>query len=547
MSTSYFRAGIALEIDKRPYVLLRVIDKDRWQIEDGRTKEIVTFPFAELISLYVDKRLVFAKPISANKHVHDRKFISKIPEDAKIRRAYVQAVIDLPSSASILRPIIKKIWEKINQPKHPPNPVTVIRWKNRYLSSGKNIMALISNVEHRGNKKPRYPQSVMDAVKEAIEKTYLTLERRTIEDTLHTAKLNVKRENSLLPPQLALPMPTRRLIKGQIEKIPAYECYVARYGKTAADIKFRAVLGHRTTSEPLERAEIDHTIMDLFVVDDNTFVPMGRPYLTTCIDDHTRSILGINISFQPPSYISVARCLKNCFFPKFELNKKYPSIKNAWKQCGIMSELVVDNGAEFHSDALELACNQLGIEIHYADRKNGAFKGKIERFQGSFNRSLAHSSPGTTFSNIFERDDYDPVKHAVIRYSKLKELVYLWIVDYYHQKPHRGIGDVSPAALWDNLVDISDIRFPDNPAHIDAIMGRPEKRRLTHSGISLDNLFYNSQDLQELRMRCGNLLDVDIRINDDDLGTIFVIAPDGKNVINVKALKYEYAGGLLMD
>jgi hypothetical protein len=30
------------------------------------------------------------------------------------------------------------------------------------------------------------------------------------------------------------------------------------------------------------------------------------------------------------------------------------------------------------------------------------------------NRAVAHGVPGTTFSNIFEKGDYNPAKHAVV-------------------------------------------------------------------------------------------------------------------------------------
>src|ERR1019366_5694076 len=134
-------------------------------------------------------------------------------------------------------------------------------------------------------------------------------------------------------------------------------------------------------------------------IDEESGLPLGRPWLTICIDDFTRCILGLFISFEPPSYLSVARCLKNAFLPKTSLQEKYPSVKNRWDAHGIMRELVVDNGREFHSKSLEAACYSVGTEIHYAPRKVAWFKGKVERVQGTLNRGVAHGTPGTTFSN----------------------------------------------------------------------------------------------------------------------------------------------------
>lgn len=400
-----------------------------------------------------------------------------------------------------------------------------------------------SSINKSGNTNKRYPQEVTAIVQSAIEDKYLKLERKTIQDTLDHALALVQRENERLPEPLHLPMPTRRLVKRMIDEIPAYDRYVARYGPTAARQRFRSVQGHRTTEGPLERAEIDHTPMDLMVIDDHACVPLGRPYLTCCIDDHSRCILGFYLGFEPPSHLTVAHCLKDAFLPKVGLKEKYPAIKNDWDAHGIMRELVVDNGSEFHSASLENACYTLGIEIHYAPRKVAWFKGKIERFFGTLNDGTAHGNPGTTFRNIFEKDDYDPSKHAVIRLSRLQEIIRLWIVDYYHQKPHRTL-HVPPAVKWDTAICPEDIQVPDDPVRLDAILGKSDGRRLSHKGIEYDGLFYNSPELAALRMSLGANLDVEIRVDDSDLGHIVVLSEDKMRMFKAKALSFEYANGL---
>src|SRR5690606_5710902 len=128
-------------------------------------------------------------------------------------------------------------------------------------------------------------------------------------------------------------------------------------------------------------------------------------------------------------------------------------------------------------------------EIHYAPRKTPWFKGKIERYFGTFNRDVAHGNPGTTFENIFEKDEYDPAKHAVIRFSTIKEAVYTWITDGYHQRNHRALG-VSPSVMWNSSITPEEILVPEDPAVLNAILGRSEKRRLTHKGIGLYGLLY---------------------------------------------------------
>lgn len=62
----------------------------------------------------------------------------------------------------------------------------------------------------------------------------------------------------------------------RIEKMPQYDVMVARYGKYRADIEFNAIDGHLPPQRVLERVEIDHTPMDLILIDDELLVPLGQ-------------------------------------------------------------------------------------------------------------------------------------------------------------------------------------------------------------------------------------------------------------------------------
>ncbi len=549
MGMASFHQGASVELHGKRYVLLRKVDENLWQLEEQATRRISEYTAAQLHRLYVEAKLRFE--VDHPPHADAKPGTGSRPVDldpghwemAKMRRAYVMAVLEGPNTEDFITPCVSALWEKLKAPERAPHWTTVYRWKRAYLAAAKDASALALELNKSGNKTKRFPTEVMTIVQAAIEDKYLTRERKTIQDTLDRAIALVQRENQLLPEEAELRLPTRRLVKRMIDDIPAYDRYVARYGPTAARQRFRSVQGHRTTEGPLERAEIDHTLMDVMVIDDQSFVPLGRPWLTCCIDDYSRCILGIHLGFEPPSYLTVAHCLRDAFLPKVGLKEKYPEIKNVWDAHGIMRELVVDNGTEFHSASLENACYTLGIEIHYAPRKVAWFKGKVERVLGTLNGGVAHGNPGTTFRNIFDKDDYDPSKHAVIRLSRLQEIIRLWIVDYYHQKPHRTL-HVPPAVRWDTSICPEDIQVPDDPLRLDAILGKSVERRLSHKGIEYDSLFYNSPELAALRMSLGPNLDVEIRVNDSDLGHIVVLSEDKTRVFRAKALSFEYADGL---
>jgi putative transposase len=551
MGTSAFEQGTQVFFKGQSYVLLRKVTDDTWQLEETRSKRIHEYTDRQLRISYVDGELVFANRrdtalTGVRTENTGKSYQALTPaqwELVKLRRVYVHAILDLPNTREVIASVIQDIWQRIRQPESSPGCISVYRWKQRYLKAGKDITSLVPQNARRGNRSFRIPHEVVQFVEQAIEDIYMTLERKTIQDTLDQAITRVSRENKLRPNALQLPTPTYRLVKRLIEAIPAFDRYAARYGRTAAVKRFRSVQAHRTTAAPLERAEMDHTLLDLMVIDDNFGMPLGRPWITACIDDYTRCVLGIYVSFEPPSHFTVARCLKHAFLPKVELRQDYPAIKNPWEAHGVMRELVVDNGTEFHSASLENACYSLGIEIHYSARKTPWFKGKIERFLGTLNRAVAHGNPGTTFQNIFEKDEYDPSKHAVVRYNTLKEIIRIWIADVYHQKVHRALG-APPAAMWGSSITPEEILVPDDPARLDAILGRSEERRLTHKGIELYGLFYNSPELTELRRQLGDKLDVEVRVDAADLGHIIVFSPNKRQMFKVPALNFNYADGL---
>jgi putative transposase len=550
MATAAFQRDTAVLIAGKPYVLLRKVSDDLWQLEETKVGRIHEKTDSELRALYASGALEFVieekpgnKPPGLLAGKSHREISPAQFEEAKIRRTYALAATKVPVTKATLTKVAQDTWEVLKQPPKVPHWITLSRWRKKFIESGRDIDGIVAKVEQRGNRTRRYPGELLTMIGKTVERVFLTRERKTIQDTLDAVSAEVLRENELRPKELHIPMPSRRLVKAEIDSIPAFDRCMARYGREVATRRFRSMLSHRTTDLPLQRAEIDHTRLDLLVIDDESGLPLGRPVLTCCIDDYTRCILGINIGFEPPSHLTVARCLKNAFMPKVGLREKYPEIVGDWDAHGVMRELSMDNGAEFHSLSLEKACFSLGIEIHYSPRKTPWFKGKIERFQGTLNREVAHIAPGTTFANIFEKEDYDPARHAVVSLGALQQIVRKWIVDVYHQRKHRTLG-VPPAQLWKSSVNVEDIQLPESPERLDAIVGRRSERVLTHKGIEFEGLYYNSPDMTTLRMHFGEKLHVDISIDDGDIGTLVVLSPDKTRMFKVPALAQDYANGL---
>jgi putative transposase len=544
MGTSSFEQGAIVHIDGREHRLDRKITDTCWQLEELKTRLVIQREHNDLLRMFADKTLTFPGSVPVSRCGPANSLLS--PQDdevAKLRRVYVLGVLGVPNTRERMEPAINDVWKRVKMPEKPPSWVSVYRWKKVYIQGKEDYRALVDNTRSKGNRTSRYPSVVIDFCNEAITAKFLRREFSSKQGTFEDALLRVMNENAQRPECDALPLPTRRIVDRLIANIPAYDRYVAQKGHDAARKAFRSVKGSFVSNSPLEWAEIDHTRLDLFVVDDETSLPMGRPYVTACIDRYTRCILGIYVGFTPAGYQSVALCLKDCFLPKLNFRDEYPEIRSEWPAYGLPRGITFDNGMEFHSQSLEQLCLSMNVIPQYAPRRQAWFKGQIERFFRSLNEDFAHVAPGTSFSNIFDKGDYDPAKHAVMRLSTLKVGIRKWIADIYHQKPHSAL-ETTPAKMWTSSIRPEDIRLPDESIQLDAVMGLVERRVLTHKGIEYEGLFYNSSDLRDLRIREGANLDVEIRVDQSNIGSIYVLWPKTNSTYCVPALDIEYANGI---
>jgi putative transposase len=319
-----------------------------------------------------------------------------------------------------------------------------------------------------------------------------------------------------------------------------------RHGVEMARLKYRASIGSIKVGSVLERIEIDHTPFDLIVIDSLTKLPLGRPWLTMAIDSYSRMVMGFYVSFNAPSGHGVLQCLKRCILPKVEWLARFPDIKGEWPAHGIMELIAVDNGMDLHSDALEAACQEMGIQILFCGSKTPQHKGAIERFFRTMNMGLIHRLPGTVFSSVDQRGDYPAEENAVIDMETLLHLLTKWIVEIYNVTKHRGIG-ARPIDRWRESADKRIIELPVYPQQMEVISGIPAKRTLFHYGIELDGIQYNSDLLQSIRKRAGENRPVTLKYYEDTVGHIHVYDPFDKEYLKVPAKLAEYGEGLPRD
>jgi putative transposase len=468
-----------------------------------------------------------------------------VQKEIRRRETYIKAVRkvdELRWDPALVGPILEATAKSLNEPK-PPHPSTVRVWHGRYVKSDGDLLSLMPRTERRGCRVRRLQREVIDLIDKAIARYYMSETRHSGVRVWHCVVDEVNQANAKRQPAQALTAPSRRTVHEAIAKLDKYEVCVARYGKRYADRKFAQTGKMTRPTRPLERVEIDHTKADLMVVDDQHNLPIGRPWVTAAIDVYTRMIVGVHVGFTPPSLVSVMRCLRHMILPKSDLKTQYPGIRNDWPCFGPPEGIVCDKGKEFMSMAFKEAVGQFGTEVIECDVRNPNQKGGIERIFGTANTDLLHHQPGTTFSNLMDRADYDPVKNAVISLSAFKGILFKWICDVYHVDFHRGLSGV-PLTVWNREAAAHPPRGL--PRHVDdlvVLFGRGEERTIHHYGVEFLGLQFNAPELTALRTQMAKRQAL-VRIDEEDLGQVHVYDEVNRRYVAAPCVEPKYAMGL---
>jgi putative transposase len=246
--------------------------------------------------------------------------------------------------------------------------------------------------------------------------------------------------------------------------------------------------GGLKVAEALELVQIDHTLVDVLLVDDAGQL-IGRPWLTLAMDVATRVVRGWYLSMDAPSSISVALCLAHAMQPKPE-NAGHV---DRWPMYGVPRRILVDNGKDLRSLAFKRGCEQHGIALSWRPVREPHYGAHIERLMGTFMR-MVHELPGTTFSNARQRGDYPSEKRACLTLADLRTWFIEKICHGYHVRTHRALG-CPPLVAWERAFKDGEGRYQPPEVAMDAHTLRRdffpfEFRRLTRTGVHFRQTVY---------------------------------------------------------
>ncbi len=446
-----------------------------------------------------------------------------------------------------LKPLLDEAASILPPP--APNWRTLARWHERYNQHGKKLISLIPSHQAKGNAVSRMTSSEELLYEQAVH-GYLVAKKPSISTAYGEYIDSVEMENISIVgnPIKAI---SYRAFYNRIKKLPRYEQMKSREGTYRADVEFRAIGCHQRPNRIMERVEIDHTPLDLILIDDESLVPIGRPNLTLLIDVYSHCIVGFNLSFFQPGYESVRNALLNCISPKDYTRTKYPMIEHDWPCYGKPETLVVDNGVEFWSSSLEQSCLELGINIQYNPVRKPWLKPMIERVFGTINRKLLDSLPGKTFSNIIKKGDYDPQENALIRFSTFLEIFHHWIIDVYHYEPDSRMRYI-PAISWQHGSKIAPPAtiVGNDLAMLEIILSISLKCMHKRTGVERYKLRYDSDELAFYRMRYpdNGKRYVMVKLNPRDISYVYIFITEINKYIRVPCIDQDgYTKGLSLQ
>lgn len=148
-----------------------------------------------------------------------------------------------------------------------------------------------------GRDKPRIAPASEGTLERLIREFYLTPQKPT------AARL--VREVRGCGGAAQVPVPSANTIRRCIKALsPA----ARRGGEELPQIN--PVHGHAPAARhPLDLVQIDHTPVDLILVDPTDREPIGRPWIAVAIDAYSHCLAGFHVTLEAPSATSVGLCL----------------------------------------------------------------------------------------------------------------------------------------------------------------------------------------------------------------------------------------------
>ncbi|MEO8250645.1 MAG: Mu transposase C-terminal domain-containing protein [Burkholderiales bacterium] len=393
---------------------------------------------------------------------------------------------------------------------------TIFRWLAAYREAPQTSSLL----QRPGGTPPgakRIDARLERVISEVTRDVYLTKVRAKKEEVVRQVGLRCSAEG--------LDAPSRKAILTRLRSLDARAVAKARLQPAEAAALFDPVPGAYRIDCALDVVQIDHTRVDVIVVDEAHRLPIGRPWLTLAIDVATRVVAGFYVSLEAPSSTSVALCIAQAVLPK-EPWLHSRDLTCPWPVWGLPKAVHADNGPDFTAAALRRGCDEHGIKLILRPIATPHYGGHIERLIGTV-MGRVHLLPGTTGSNPQDKGAYPAEAESVLTVAELERWLALEICEQYHRRVHRGLRR-SPLASWQEALRNAAGglgALPDQPEQFALSFLPFERRNLRRDGLHLFHIRYWDAVLPSIAALGEPML---VRYDPRNLSKVYVAGPDSR-------------------
>lgn len=404
--------------------------------------------------------------------------------EAERRYGFIKPLIDhdLPSKEQIAK-VAAKAGVSVS---------TIYRWRSQFSHSD-HISSLVPGQDGRPAGLRLISPEQEEIIRATIEDVFLDRQKFKPSDVIERVKERCK--------AAGLKAPAAGTVRARIGELHPALVLRRRGEREKARDTYEPIRGPFPGADyPLAVVQIDHTRLDLIVVEETTRKPMGRPWLTLAIDVFSRMVVGLYISMEQPNANAVGLCLSMAMLPKDDYLRRL-NVPGQWPVWGTMRKLLCDNAREFRGKMLSRACKEWGIDPEFRPVKLPHYGGHIERLMGTVANEI-RTLDGATFSNPKARGSYDSEGRASMTLAAVERYLVDFFVTGYHERLHNGIKS-SPKERWrvgiqgdgskpgtglpDLIADPQKLRLDFTPA---------EERTIQEYGVALDHIQYYDEVLR---------------------------------------------------
>jgi len=397
--------------------------------------------------------------------------------------------------------------------------------KRRRFEKKRTLSSLFSRPGSGGRGLRRIPQESLDVIKTSINNRESKHGTILTSDLIEIAKRQCRKKGFHIP--------SDNTIRSIINENSIYDRSKAKFNDRYTQVTYDSHPGFTPeTNVPLERIQIDHTLVDIVALDPFYRIPLGRPYITIVMDEYTRAILGFALSFRPPSATVVAFAMTKAVLPKKAWLDNI-GVNHDWPMQGLSCHVFVDNGMDLKANALIYGCLEHGIERPEHRSPGRPFTGGfVERAIGTLMSKMKICNGNTTKVWEGKKTTFDPEEKAEMTLFEIEKFLATYIAGVYNKKQRSELDWQSPQGRWETFFNGTDMfgkskktippqpRMPLDPDRFVMDFLPRDSRTIDKNRVRIHNMSYWGEALKYIA-RTGDAREYEFRWSHQDISRIY--------------------------